>query len=96
MHNDYFTTIRVVIKLFLEERYSSALRLLEEKIKIEENYGSYNLLKLMSAIIRAKMKDYTSTILILDEISDVIEPDRAKKICNRVLQICSRNIFDEE
>ena len=102
MHNNYYTVnldelcpvARLVIKLFLKGRYFSALRLLEKKIEHEENFNAVNILKLMSALIQIMLRDYETAIVLLEEITDIIEPDRAKEICNSALQICNRKLFE--
>ena len=102
MHNNYYTVnldelcpvARLVIKLFLKGRYFSALRLLEKKIEHEENFNAVNILKLMSALIQIMLRDYETAIVLLEEIADIIEPERAKEICNSALQICNRKLFE--
>lgn len=105
MHNNDYLTVsldelspvaRLVIKLFFKGKYTSALRLLEKKIKHEENFNAVNILKLMSALIQIMLRDYETAIVLLEEITDIIEPERAKEICHRALQICSNKMLNKE
>ena len=103
MHStNYYTTnsnelsplMCLVVELFLNRRYSSALRIVEKRIETEEDFNSVNILKLMSALIQIALKNYESAVVILDEISDVIEPDRAKEICQMAMQTCNKKLFE--
>lgn len=103
MHSTNYYTINLnklsplmclVVELFLNRRYSSALRIVEKRIETEEDFNSVNILKLMSALIQIALKDYESAVVILDEISDVIEPDRAKEICQMAMQTCNKKLFE--